>query len=127
MKRTSLNLAVALILSASSPLSFASDADLQQQLSSLKQQIESLQQRLHAVEAQPQANAAVVAPVNESVTSESTEGAEESELAAGPTPATSDDIEGLRTDLENYKYDQSRQYERQTVKSTRDTDRKSVV
>ncbi len=121
MKRTSLNLAVALILSASSPLSFASDADLQQQLSSLKQQIESLQQRLHAVEAQPQANAAVVAPVNESVTSESTEGAEESELAAGPTPATSDDIEGLRTDLENYKYDQSRQYERQTVKSTRDT------
>lgn len=27
----------------------------------------------------------------------------------------------VRSDVENYKYDQSRQYERQTVKSTRDT------
>ncbi|MFD1438853.1 carbohydrate porin [Acinetobacter sp. ANC 4282] len=121
MKKTSLNLAVALILSATSQLSFASDADLKQQLSSLKQQIETLQQRLNAVEAQPQAKAAVVAPVNDSVDSYSSEDAEGSELAAGPTPATSDDIEGVRSDLENYKYDQSRQYERQTVKSARDT------
>ncbi|TCB59633.1 carbohydrate porin [Acinetobacter terrae] len=121
MKKTSLNLAVALILSATSQLSFASDADLQKQLSSLKQQIETLQQRLNVVEAQPQVKATVVAPVNDSVDSYSTEDADGSELAAGPTPATSDDIEGVRSDLENYKYDQSRQYERQTVKSARDT------
>ena len=69
MKKTSLNLAVALILSATSQLSFASDADLQKQLSSLKQQIETLQQRLNAVEAQPQTKAAVVAPVNDSIES----------------------------------------------------------
>lgn len=121
MKKTSLNLAVALILSATSQLSFASDADLQKQLSSLKQQIETLQQRLNAVEAQPQTKAAVVAPVNDSIESYSSEDADGSELAAGPTPATSDDVEGLRADVENYKYDQSRQYERQTVKSARDT------
>ncbi|TCB50526.1 carbohydrate porin [Acinetobacter terrestris] len=121
MKKTSLNLAVALVLSATSQLSFASDADLQKQLSSLKQQIETLQQRLNAVEAQPQTKTAVVAPVNDSIESYSSEDIEASELAAGPTPATSDDIEGLQADVENYKYDQSRQYERQTVKSTRDT------
>ncbi|MFC6167545.1 carbohydrate porin [Acinetobacter terrestris] len=121
MKKTSLNLAVALVLSATSQLSFASDADLQKQLSSLKQQIETLQQRLNAVEAQPQTKAAVVAPVNDSIESYSSEDIEASELAAGPTPATSDDVEGLRADVENYKYDQSRQYERQTVKSARDT------
>lgn len=121
MKKTSLNLAVALILSATSQLSFASDADLQKQLSSLKQQIETLQQRLNAVEAQPQTKAAVVAPVNDSIESYSSEDIEASELATGPTPATSDDVEGLRADVENYKYDQSRQYERQTVKSARDT------
>ena len=120
MKKTSLNLAVALILSATSQLSFASDADLQKQLSSLKQQIETLQQRLNAVEAQPQTKAAV-APVNDSIESYSSEDIEASELATGPTPATSDDVEGLRADVENYKYDQSRQYERQTVKSARDT------
>ncbi len=121
MKKTPLNLAVTLILSATSSLSFASDADVQKQLSSLQQQIESLQQRLNAVEAQPQAKAAVVAPVNNSVARDSSEASDASELAAGPTPATSDDIEGLRSDVENYKYDQSRQYERQTVKSIRDT------
>ena len=121
MKKTSLNLAVVLILSATSQLSFASDADLQKQLSSLKQQIETLQQRLNAVEAQPQTKAAVVAPVNDSIESYSSEDIEASELATGPTPATSDDVEGLRADVENYKYDQSRQYERQTVKSARDT------
>ncbi len=41
--------------------------------------------------------------------------------AAEVTTATSEDIDGLRADIENYKYDQSRQYERQTTKSTRDT------
>ncbi len=121
MKRTSLNLAVALILSASSSLSFADEADLEQQLSSLKQQVESLQQRLNAVEVQPKANASGALAVNENLDSASHEDADESELVASPTPATSDDIEGLRSDLENYKYDQSRQYERQTVKSARDT------
>lgn len=37
------------------------------------------------------------------------------------TPASKADVQGLRTDLENYKYDKSREYERNTAKSTRDT------
>ena len=121
MRKTSLTVAIGFILTTTSSFSFAQDATLNKQLEGLKKQIEVLQQRLNAVEAQPKARAAVVAPVTDSVESESSEDAEGSELAAGPTPATSDDIEGLRADIENYKYDQSRQYERQTVKSTRDT------
>lgn len=36
-------------------------------------------------------------------------------------PATLSDLDGLRADLENYKYDQARQYERTTAKTTRNT------
>lgn len=36
-------------------------------------------------------------------------------------PATQADLEGLRADLENYKYDQTRQYERTTAKTIRNT------
>jgi hypothetical protein len=35
--------------------------------------------------------------------------------------ATQEDVEGVRADLENFKYDQSRSRERNTVKSARDT------
>ncbi|MDR2689342.1 MAG: OprO/OprP family phosphate-selective porin [Azoarcus sp.] len=35
--------------------------------------------------------------------------------------ATANDVEGVRTDLENYKYDREREYERKNAKSTRDT------
>jgi hypothetical protein len=34
--------------------------------------------------------------------------------------ATSSDVEGVRADLENYKYDREREYERKNAKSTRD-------
>jgi phosphate-selective porin len=36
-------------------------------------------------------------------------------------PASVGDLKGLRADLENYKYDQARQYERTTAKTTRNT------
>ncbi|MDR1228438.1 MAG: hypothetical protein LBK55_05375 [Azoarcus sp.] len=35
--------------------------------------------------------------------------------------ATANDVEGVRADLENYKYDREREYERKNAKSTRDT------
>lgn len=41
--------------------------------------------------------------------------------------ATQDDVEGVRADLENYKYDESRLRERSTIKSTRDSTLFGVV
>lgn len=121
MKKTTLTVAVGLILSATSQLSFASDEALQQELSSLKQQIESLQKRLNAVESG--ATKSQVVETAAVTTDDTTNAADvEGEMqVAEVTTATSEDIDGLRADIENYKYDQSRQYERQTTKSTRDT------
>jgi len=129
MRKTSLTVAIGLILTTTSSLSFAQDATLNKQLEGLKKQIEVLQQRLNAVEtqsAQSTKKAVVPAAVNtedrEALTAQDSETETTDEaVSVEATPATSDDIEGLRTDIENYKYDQSRQYERQTVKSTRDT------
>jgi hypothetical protein len=121
MKKTTLTVAVGLILSATSQLSFASDEALQQELSSLKQQIESLQKRLNAVESGATKSQVVeTAAVTTDDTSNAADVEGETQVAE-VTTATSEDIDGLRADIENYKYDQSRQYERQTTKSTRDT------
>ena len=124
MRKTSLTVAIGLILTTTSSFSFAQDATLNKQLEGLKQQIEVLQQRLNVVEAQSSTTTKKPPVVNadnsEALTAQDSETGEEA-LTAEATPATSDDIEGLRTDIENYKYDRSRQYERQTVKSTRDT------
>ncbi|WP_411691784.1 hypothetical protein [Acinetobacter gandensis] len=118
MKRTTLTIAVGLILATSSQLSFAADNALQQELTVLKQQIESLQQRLNAVEsASPKQKHSEVNTTDETLSAD----VAGEEQAAEVTAATSEDIDGLRADIENYKYDQSRQYERQTTKSTRDT------
>lgn len=127
MRKTSLTVAIGFILTTTSSFSFAQDATLNKQLEGLKKQIEVLQQRLNAVEVQSSTStkkAVVPPPVNadnsEVLTDQDSATGEET-LTAEAIPATSDDIEGLRADIENYKYDQSRQYERQTVKSTRDT------
>lgn len=49
-------------------------------------------------------------------------GTEESEEAVDArTLATKADVKGVRVDAENYKYEQSRQYERNTAKTKRDT------
>ena len=118
MKRTTLTIAVGMILATSSQLSFAADNALQQELTVLKQQIESLQQRLNAVEsASPKQKHSEVNTTDETLSAD----VAGEEQAAEVTAATSEDIDGLRADIENYKYDQSRQYERQTTKSTRDT------
>lgn len=118
MKKTAV--ALGLLLSAVSQISLADEAALQQELIQLKQQFAQLQQRLNQVEIKSKTGEGIQAQVTESST-ENTVLENDEELSAVTTPATSDDIEGLRSDLENYKYDQSRQYERQTVKSARDT------
>jgi hypothetical protein len=125
MKKNALTVAIGILLSTTSSLSLAQQNSLNQEVEAIKQQIQLLQNRLAAVETQAKSGTTTSAPIQtKSVnTSEGNEGDEsvEGELAAEVTPATSDDIEGVRSELENYKYDQSRQYERQTVKSARDT------
>ncbi len=131
MKKQILTTAIGLILTTTSPFSFAQEADLEQELQLLKQHIQTLQKRLNAVESKAKfttQSPTAISPsdgVTVSAADQSdfahAEGGEETELVAEVLPATSDDIDGVRSDVENYKYDQSRQYERQTVKSTRDT------
>lgn len=116
MKKTAVALGV--ILSVASHSSFADEVELQQELNVLKQQLAQLQKRLNQVEVKTK-TIQDIERVDLSNTDIEVETGEE--ITAVATPATSDDIEGLRSDIENYKYDQSRQYERQTVKSARDT------
>lgn len=116
MKKTAVALGV--FLSVASHSSFADEVELQQELNVLKQQLAQLQKRLNQVEVKTK-TIQDIDKVDLSNTDIEVETGEE--ITAVATPATSDDIEGLRSDIENYKYDQSRQYERQTVKSARDT------
>src|SRR5690606_39482162 len=103
MKKTAV--ALGLLLSAVSQISLADEAALQQELIQLKQQFAQLQQRLNQVEIKSKTGEGIQAQVTESST-ENTVLENDEELSAVATPATSDDIEGLRSDLENYKYDQ---------------------
>ena len=114
MKKTAV--ALGFFLSVASHSSFADEVELQQELNVLKQQLAQLQKRLNQVEVKTK-TIQDIDKVDLSNTDIEVETGEE--ITAVATPATSDDIEGLRSDIENYKYDQSRQYERQTVKSAR--------
>lgn len=130
MNKHALAVAIGFILSTTSTLSLAQDKQLNQEVEAIKQQIQLLQKRLDAVETQSKSEPTKktiiqnhASDAGESAANLEADGdtSSENELAQEVTPATSDDIEGVRSELENYKYDQSRQYERQTVKSARDT------
>ena len=114
-------LSIGVILSSTTSLSFAQNA-VQGEVELIRKQIQLLQQRLDAVASQTSPTVVKTAQT-ESVNDGSNDDSSEdgSNELAEATPATSDDIEGVRSELENFKYDQSRQYERQTVKSARDT------
>lgn len=85
-------------------------ADLQAQLKVLKQQVDALEQQKQ--------NDAKAALTSARSTNNVADGVAEDTTIQ---PATQSELAGFRTDLENYKYDDARQYERQTTKSTRDT------
>ncbi|MDR0717231.1 MAG: hypothetical protein LBF50_07440, partial [Azoarcus sp.] len=99
--KTKLALAVSGLLSAmaiASPPVFAetnspraSAEDLKRQIETLRQSIDSLQKQVETLQKE------------------------------NSDRATTSDVDGVRTDLENFKYDQERQYERKNAKSTRDT------
>ena len=121
INKHALALSIGVILSSTASLSFAQNA-VQSEVESIRKQIQLLQQRLDAVASQTSptvVKAAQTESVNDGSNDDSSE--DGSNELAEATPATSDDIEGVRSELENFKYDQSRQYERQTVKSARDT------
>jgi len=93
--KTSLALALSGLLASAALLpadALAADA------AELQKQIETLQRTLGELQKQV-----------ESLQQENTE------------KATASDVEGVRSDLENYKYDREREYERKNAKSTRDT------
>lgn len=114
MKRNILATSVALgtLSLLASNVALAADgavlAKLQAQIEALQQQVNALQQQKLSVPAEQQLSA--------SDTEANTQGGQDNDTS----PATQNDLQGFRTDLESYKYDQDRLRERQTVKSTRD-------
>lgn len=88
-------------------------AKLQSQLVALQQQVDELKQQKSAGSTNTLSAAAISPDGNEA--------SEIAEVDTSTQTATQSDLAGFRTDLENYKYDDARQYERKTVKSVRDT------
>lgn len=113
--KTVLASSVAAFLAGFSLQVSASSAD--SELALLKQQIAQLQQRLENVEQSRTPSNADAQQSRGALLSQTEEGTFEEDSA----PVTAADVDGLKGEIENFKYDQSRQYERQTVKSARDT------
>jgi hypothetical protein len=103
LQKTKIAMAIAGLLAFSSPV-WAENAprveDLQKQIETLERALSTLQQQVKSLERSKK------------------QGGGEAE--AGQF-ATQNDLEGIRSDLENYKYDRERERERQTAKTTRDT------
>lgn len=84
----------------------------QARIEELSKQVQELRQQLSN---RQEAGQAATAPVADGGQEESQESVD------ARTPATKADIQGLRTDMENYKYDQSRLQERNIPSVTRNT------
>ena len=109
-------LALARASGAAEPGNTPSNADLQKQIEQLKAAVETLQQQLNqkistapGEPSKPVTSETTVAPLATPATTQT------------PTPATRDDIDGLRADLENYKYENERNRERTTLQTNRTT------
>jgi hypothetical protein len=95
-------------------------AELTKQIEELKASLKLLQQQ---VQAQAQAQAAASPPRQEAALLSDAGPSAAGPSAAGTSAeaATKGDIDGLRTDLENYKYDQRRSRETKTALTSRGT------
>lgn len=115
MKRNNLATSVALgmLLLSSSHAVLAVDTE---QLAKLQAQIDALQQQVSLLQ---QGNLST--EVSTQVAVDEIEDGAVIEEDNSKIIATKADVEGVQAALESYKYDQDRQRERQTVKSTRDT------
>lgn len=110
-KQHLLAVSVALVLQGFSLTAQAND-DTQAELQQLKAQIAQLQKRF--VQLEQKHTTQTVSEEGEGIDAEDADANLVREVNA-------DDIDGLKADIENFKYDESRRYERQTVKSARDT------
>ena len=111
-------LAVGIATALYSGAVFAADnSQTQSQLAALKTQLAQLQKQLAQLEQAQSTSASATTEQDNDVDSLGEEGEE----YVHSSVVSSDDLDGLKGDIENFKYDQSRQYERQTVKSARDT------
>jgi len=102
-QRTLIAVAAAVLSLGTAPAGAQSNAELLKIVEDLKKQVQELKEQVKAI-TPPAASADGKA-------------AQWGDI----TPASQSDLDGLRADLENYKYDQSRQYERTTAKTTRNT------
>jgi len=93
--------------------------DIDTTLAQLQAQLTALQQQVNALKQKKQAS--TEASETAQLTAQDDASAEAQEENTEHSFATQSELAGFRSDLENYKYDQSRQYERTSVKSTRDT------
>jgi len=106
-----------LTLAAGAQAAGQSNEELQRQIEELKAVVSALQKQVQAGQAQAvQGQAAQEAASGQPLTSETIGSAGEK-----VDIATKNDIDGLRTDLENYKYEQKRNRETKTALTTRGT------
>ncbi|MEF9955750.1 MAG: DUF3138 domain-containing protein [Acinetobacter sp.] len=120
MKKHHLSLSITLSLAtlfANNAVQAADDAD--QTLSQLQAQLTALQQQVNALKQQKSASGETV--VADQTVAQADGESQVQEANTENSFATQSELDGFRSDLENYKYDQSRLYERSTVKSNRDT------
>jgi len=103
-------LTAAVLLALSSQAAVAQTASSAADIQSLKQTIEQLRKQVDELRNTSRSTA----------TPEQAEG-ETQEALDARTPATKADVQGLRADLENYKYDQSRAIERNIPSVVRNT------
>ncbi|MBH2030939.1 MAG: DUF3138 domain-containing protein [Moraxellaceae bacterium] len=121
MKKHHLSLSITLSLAtllASGAAQAAENADTT--LAQLQAQLTALQQQVNALKQKKQASSEAGEPEQLTTQQDGEAQADEAE-STEHSFATQSELEGFRTDLENYKYDDARQYERSTVKATRDT------
>lgn len=110
--------AVMIGLFGASPVAHAqTNKQLRKELDELRRQVQELREQVKASAPKvppspaPDAPQAKAAPPTEAVAANAPE----------TQPASQADLDGLRADLENYKYDKAREYERTTAKTVRNT------
>ena len=100
------------LLAQPKPAAPAADA---KEVADLRQQVRDLQQQLKALSAAP-AQATAPAPAPSPASAEA-----DPATVDAQTPATKADIQGIRADFENYKYETARNFERKVPSVTRNT------
>jgi len=116
----------AVVLALASPAAHAqTNRQLKKEIDELRKQVQSLidlnRAQAEAAKAVPAAAAAPVEPAPPAVAAAPAAVEQDQATRDAATPASLADVQGIRADLENYKYDQSRTAERNRASVTRNT------